>query len=168
MLRAGEESGRKTNSKAELSGRELLLRIVPQIDSPMQWEQVAGRHVVEPVQAWLVDAREKSKEHPERRDWLRGLAEQLNGLLASMERHISAKQQGASDEIRGRLAEAGYAAEDRSLSQIALGVLGGLDGLSCTLVGMRRPEYVDDAMGSEMSGSRDGLAVLRAFSSRNT
>ncbi len=153
---------------------ELLLRIVPQVDSPMNWEQVAGRHVVEPIQAWLVDAREKSKEHQERRDWLRGFVEQLNALLASMERHISAKQQGASDEIRGRLAETGYAADDQSLSQIALGVLGGLDGLSCTLVGMRRPEYVEDAMGAAIVagqdgvGEQNGLAVLRAFSSRNT
>ncbi len=153
---------------------ELLLRIVPQVDSPTNWEQVAGRHVVEPIQAWLVDAREKSQQRPERGDWLREFVEQLNGLLPLMGRHIGAKQQGVSDEVRAQLVEAGYTGDGQSLSRMALGVLGGLDGLSCTLVGMRRPEYVDDAMGTaivagqDAVGGWDGLAVLRAFNSRNT
>ena len=147
---------------------ELLLRIVPRIDSPMHWEQLAGRYVVEPVQAWLVDAREKSKEHEERCDWLRGFVEQLNESLASVGRHVRARQQRVSDEVRARLAEAGYAADEQSLSRRALSVLGSLDGLSCTLVGMRRLDYVEDAMGIEMSGGPDGLAVLRAFNLLNT
>ncbi len=148
---------------------ELLLRVVPRIDSPQHWEQVAGRHVVEPIQAWLVDAREKSQEQPDRGTWLRGFIEQMNPLLPSIGRHLGARQQAASDEVRARLVEAGYPADGQSLSRMALRVHSGLDGLSCTLVGMRRPEYVEDAMGiSTETVSLGSLSILRGFSSPST
>jgi aryl-alcohol dehydrogenase-like predicted oxidoreductase len=81
-----------------------------------------------------------------------------------MERYAAAGQQGASDQIRQRLQQAGYEAAGDSLSQMALRLLAGLDGLSCVLVGMRRAEYVEDAMAIADREPIDSLPILSRFS----
>jgi hypothetical protein len=48
---------------------------------------------------------------------------------------------------------------------MALDVLGGLDGLSCVLVGMRRREYLDDAFGAQKQEGVDSAALLARFNS---
>ena len=142
----------------------LLLRVEPQVESPSHWVQVVGPRVIETVQAWLAGVRDEHQDWPEWNPWMREFIEKMNGALAAIRRRIGARQQHVSDEIRERLIQAGYPARNKSLSRMALGVLSGLEGLSCTLVGMRRPEYVEDAMGTD-DGGLDSHSVLRRFNS---
>ena len=58
---------------------------------------------------------------------------------------------------------AGYPASGESLSRMANNVLLNLDGVSCVLVGMRRPEYVEDSMGTVGLDPVDSLAILSRF-----
>jgi hypothetical protein len=52
-----------------------------------------------------------------------------------------------------------------SLSQIAMGILLRLEGLSCVLNGMRSPRYVDDALESINTPRVDALQMLEHFKS---
>ena len=142
---------------------ELLLRIVPGLRSLSNWEQVAARQVIEPIQAWIVQARENLQHKPEWDTWLKHFVAAINAVLQDMRRYLGTKQQGQSDGVRAKLRAAGYPDSEESLSRLALNVVASLDGLSCALVGMRRPSYVDDAFGVTAMEQVDGLAFLRGF-----
>lgn len=138
--------------------------IVPQLRSAAHWEQVAGQHVIAPIQRWLTQSRQRFVGRAEWNQWQGGFLPLLNAALQGIHRHLSTTQQLASDLIRGRLVEeAGYPNRGESLSRMALNVLLGLEGLSCVLVGMRRPEYVEDAMGAAEIERVDSPGILRRF-----
>jgi aryl-alcohol dehydrogenase-like predicted oxidoreductase len=147
---------------------ELLLEITPQLWSVAHWEQVAGRHVVEPLQAWLIQTQQRLQPNPAWQEWRSRFIELIRPALDLVGAHLAAKQQKTSDQLRQRLVAAGYPETTRSLSRMALDVLAGLDGLSCTLVGMRRREYVDDALGAEKLTGVDSIELLRKFNSPST
>lgn len=73
---------------------------------------------------------------------------------------------GESDAVRRLLIEAGYPSNNvhrESLSQMAIRVLLSLPGLSCVLVGMRRPEYVEDLVDLPSAPPVAGPEILKAF-----
>jgi aryl-alcohol dehydrogenase-like predicted oxidoreductase len=142
---------------------EMLLRVVPGLRSLSTWEQAAGHHVIEPIQAWIVQARENLQNKPEWDTWLKDFVGSINSVLAGLRRYLGTKQQSQSDGVRAKLCAAGYPDSEESLSRLALNVLASLDGLSCALVGMRQPSYVDDAFGITEMEQVDGAAILRAF-----
>lgn len=72
-------------------------------------------------------------------------------------------QQQVSDRVRQRLERSGYTAPGRTLSQMALHVVASLPGVSSVLCGMRRPEYVRDAMAVASFAPVDGVEILRQF-----
>ena len=145
-----------------------FLRIVPQMQSLDHWRHTAGDHIIGPVQAWLAATREQLGENAEWRPWVEEFVSRINPLIESVQNHIEARQQTVSDQIRDRLQRAGYPRTEESLSQMALRVLTGLDGLSCVLVGMRRNVYVEDVMLVADAEPLDSLTILRSFSSRNS
>jgi hypothetical protein len=147
---------------------ELLLGLVPRLWSVGHWEQVAGRHVVEPVQAWLIQTHQKYQQEPQWLSWRERFLDSINPALQEIRAHLGARQQRVSDEVRARLLAAGYPPKERSLSRMALDVLAGLEGLSCVLAGMRRREYVDDALRAEKVDGVDSAALLARFNSLNT
>ncbi len=147
---------------------ELLLGIVPKVWSLAHWEQVAGRHVVEPMQAWLIQMQQQFQQEPRWIAWRDGFVELVNPALRDVREYLAARQQPVSDRVRARLREAGYADGQRTLSRLALDVLAGLDGLSSVLLGMRRREYVGDAFGAERVEGMDSAALLARFNSPNT
>ena len=65
--------------------------------------------------------------------------------------------------MREKLRAAGNSDSEESLSRLALNVIASVDGLSCSLAGMRRASYVDDAFGITVMEQEDGLAVPRGF-----
>ena len=142
---------------------EMLLRVIPGLRSLSTWEQVVGHHVIEPIQAWVVQARENLQNKPEWDAWLKDFVAAINTVLADVRRYLGTKQQGQSDGVRAKLYAAGHPNSEESLSRLALNVLASLDGLSCALVGMRQPSYVDDAFGITEMKQVDGLAILRDF-----
>ena len=142
---------------------ELLLRVVPGLRSLSNWEQVAAHQVIEPIQAWIAEARENLQQKPEWDTWLKDFVAAINAVLEQVRRYLGTKQQGQSDGVRAKLYAAGYPDSEESLSRLALNVLASVGGLSCALVGMRRPGYVEDAFGITAMEQVDGLAVLRGF-----
>ena len=142
---------------------ELLLRVVPGLRSLSSWEQVAAHEVAGPIQAWIVQARENLQHKPEWDTWLKDFVVGINAVLEEVRRYLGTKQQGQSDGVRAKLYAAGYPDSEESLSRLALNVITSVGGLSCALVGMRRPSYVDDAFGITALEQVDGLGVLRGF-----
>ena len=142
---------------------EMLLRVVPGLRSLSNWEQVAAHHVIEPIQAWIVQARETHQDKAEWDTWLKDFVAAINGVLEEVRRYLGTKQQGQSDGVRAKLHAVGCPRSEQSLSRMALNVLASVDGLSCVLVGMRRPSYVEDAFGIIEMEPVDGLAILRGF-----
>ncbi len=160
--------GQPISLATEETMSELFLRVVPQVHTLSHWQQAAPHHIVEPIQAWLLEARQRHGQDPVFEAWLEQFVARINPLFEAVQRQIAARQQSLSDGIRSRLLDAGYPPATRSLSQMALHVLTSLKGLSCVLVGMRRNEYVEDAMSVAALGPVDGLSILGKFSSRST
>ena len=143
---------------------QLLLRLAPGLPKFSNAEQIIGAELIAPIQTWLGSARDQHGENPEWASWMQSFVETINTTLGELGRLLGAKQQGQSDGVRVKLREAGFDLPRQSLSRLALATLGGLPGLSSTLVGMRRRGYVDDAFGVTEMESVDGRAVLDRFS----
>jgi aryl-alcohol dehydrogenase-like predicted oxidoreductase len=144
---------------------EQLEKVMPQITSPNHFEQVAGPYLVRPIQQWLAGAQKTLERQTGWPEWERSFVEEVNGLFESLQRYLSAGQQKTSDAVRARLIKSGYpdTVPPEPLSRMATRVLLSLPGLTCTLVGMRRVEYVDDLMGLPALSAVEGEKILRAF-----
>lgn len=140
-----------------------LLDIVPQIRSVAHWEQAAAPHVVRPIQGWLLQCRQTLAGRAGWEEWHNEFMRLINAALEGVRRYLMAAQQEVSDEVRVGLAQAGYPPSGESLSRLALNVLLGLEGLSGVLVGMRRREYVEDAMTAAGLERVESLQILSRF-----
>jgi hypothetical protein len=147
---------------------DLIERFLARIESISQFERLAGVRLIEPIQAWLVQSNERHGENANWAAWREEFVEIINRVFREAQRYSTAQQQAQSDRIRQRLVAAGYSMPGRSLSQMALHVLTGLPGLSCALVGMRRPEYVADAMAVMEFDEAEGITILEKFNSLST
>ena len=168
-LRHLEETfARLLDDRIRLAGNEsmsdLFLRVIPQVESVPQWQQIAGQNFIEPIRAWIVEAGERFRQRPEWDAWQQDLAKTLNTLLEEVQDFLATQQQDVSDQVRAKLVAAGYPEGDESLSRMALRVLADLEGLSCVLVGMRKPRYVDDVLGAAGPDRLDSLSILARFS----
>jgi aryl-alcohol dehydrogenase-like predicted oxidoreductase len=138
-------------------------KLVPQLESSIHWEGLAGHYVLPPLQAWLQENQQRFAGDPRWQAWVQGLIDLLDDLLDAVARHLSWRDQAISTALRGRLYSAGYPEGSESLSRMAINVLAGLPGLSCILTGMRRTKYVNDAMGATELPSVDALRILQNF-----
>lgn len=141
--------------------------IVPQIHSPAQWEQAFYQYIFLPVERWATECQQLYGGSREWEGWWKKFAPSLPGVLREVERYQAASQQGTSDAIRSRLQQAGYPDAKHSLSQMAHTVLLSLEGASCVLNGMRRPEYVADSLGALALPAVNARRVLTRFRHRN-
>ena len=91
-------------------------------------------------QHWAIECQQLYGGSREWVAWWKKLAQSLPGVLREVKRYQAASQQGSSDAIRSRLEQAGFRDATHSLSQMAHQVLLSLEGASCMLNGMRRPE----------------------------
>jgi len=143
-------------------------KVMPQIRSPGHFEQVAGPYLVRPIQQWLAGAQQTLAAHEHWPDWERNFVGSVNDLFEFLPRHLSAGQQKTSDAVRSRLIQSGYVdtVPPEPLSRMAVRLLLSLPGLTSVLVGMRRPEYVDDLMtlpDEPPLDPRMAETILRAF-----
>ncbi|HYM13877.1 MAG TPA: aldo/keto reductase [Bryobacterales bacterium] len=138
-----------------------LLEIVPQLRSLAHWEQTAGPYVIRPIQEWLQQSRKNLSGRPGWEAWQNQFIPLINAAFDNVQRYLSASQQESSDAVRVQLAQAGYPPSGESLSRLALNVLLGLDGLSAVLAGMRRAEYVEDALGAVAMERVDSREILK-------
>ena len=168
LHRLEEKFTRLLDDRIRLAGNEsmsdLFLRVIPQVESVPQWQQIAGQNFIEPIRAWIVEAGERFRQRPEWDAWQQDLAKTLNTLLEEVQDFLATQQQDVSDQVRAKLVAAGYPEGDESLSRMALRVLADLESLSCVLVGMRKPRYVDDVLGAAGPDRLDSLSILARFS----
>ena len=141
--------------------------LAPQITSPAQWEQAFYEYIILPIERWAVQSQQLFGGTSEWDVWWTRFAQGLPAVLEEMERYVNASQQVVSDEIRAQLKGAGYPDTAESLSRMAQNVLLHLDGVSCVLNGMRRPEYVEDSMGTATLQPVDSLSILSRFRQMN-
>jgi len=137
--------------------------IVPQVKAPAQWEQAFYEYVVMPIERWATECQQLYGGQPEWDTWWKGFAQTLPAVFEEIARYVGSSQQAVSDAVRAQAERAGYPATGESLSRMANNVLLHLDGVSCVLVGMRRPEYVEDTMGTVALDPVDSLAILSRF-----
>jgi uncharacterized protein YyaL (SSP411 family)/aryl-alcohol dehydrogenase-like predicted oxidoreductase len=127
------------------------LRTLPvQLQGFEEWQQVEER-MVAPAVAQMVMALNQGLSGPIGEAWAawrdRYLAE-LDALLGALGAQALRRSQAQSDRVAEALApRLPLSRLGESLSRKALWVLLGTPGVSCVLVGMRRPEYVQDALG---------------------
>lgn len=141
----------------------VLDKLVPQLESSIHWEGLAGHYVLRPLQAWLQENQERFAGDPRWQAWVQELIDLLDDLLDAVARYLSWRDQAISNALRGRLLAAGYPEGPESLSRMAMNVLAGIPGLSCVLNGMRRAKYVNDAMGVTELPPVDALRILQDF-----
>ena len=147
-----------------LSG--MLLQIAPQVRAAADWDWVVERYLAPPLQQWVQNCQEVCQGDSYWEEWQQRYFQTIRTVLENLERYSLARQQKESDRIRSLLEECGYSRPDASLSQIAMSLLLNLQGVSCVLNGMRRPPYVQDAMGAPELPPVDALSILQEFSRR--
>jgi aryl-alcohol dehydrogenase-like predicted oxidoreductase len=152
-----------------LQGRGLALLledIVPQLQSEAHWEQAAGPYVIQPLQAWLKEMQANFAHDMRWQAWVQELAAMINPLFEEIGRFLGGQEQPTSDRVRAGLRKAGYPETGETLSRMALNVLVSTPGVDCVLNGMRRVEYVEDAMGAADLPKVKGLEILDRFRAR--
>ena len=145
---------------------QLFSRVTPSLLQLGDAEPIE-RELVAPIQSWLRAARERHGENPAWPPWMQSFVTAVNTSLEGIGTWLrGARRQEDSDRVRGKLREAGYDSPRQPLSRLALRTLGGLQGLSSILVGMRRRAYVDDAFGILEMEPVDGRAIVKRFNGR--
>jgi hypothetical protein len=120
--------------------------------------------VIYPIREWLMETSQKMHKQSAVFDkWQNRFVDLINPALQEVVRYIACQSQPQSDAVREQLYEHGYPKGNLTLSQMSLSVLTSLPGLSCTLLGMRRPEYVADALPVTEIPPVDGLAILQSL-----
>ncbi|MBI3934141.1 MAG: aldo/keto reductase [Acidobacteria bacterium] len=147
---------------------EYLEFMIPQISSAAHWEKAFHPYVIQPIEKWAVECQQLYGNREEWRAWWQRFTAMFPSVLDQMARHVAGAQQGVSDEVRAQLKLSGYPANNSSLSQLALSLITQLDGVSSVLVGMRRPEYVEDSFGATELASVDARSILSRFRSMNS
>jgi aryl-alcohol dehydrogenase-like predicted oxidoreductase len=140
-----------------------LNRLIPQISSLALWEQNAYRVAVAPIRQWLGEAGRRARDERAFAAWTDAFLEIVNPTLGAIADYAAAQGQPQSDAIRQRLFASGYPLGDATLSQMAINTLRSLPQLSCTLVGMRQPQYVADVLALMELPKVDGKSVLERF-----
>jgi len=141
----------------------ILREVLPRMQSSAHWEAAAGPYLLRPIQAWLHENQQRYARDMRWQAWVEEFVLLVNLALEQIPRHLSCQDQGVSDGVRARLLQAGYPADRESLSRMAINVLVHLPGVSCVLNGMRRRQYVDDAMGVPALPPVDGPRILAGF-----
>ncbi len=146
---------------------EQIAALADQIEDFLHWQQVEQQYIIPRINR-LVAALTHGVP-PERRDRFGAWWERYLPAL----RHLM-QEVGRAAAVKGREQAASIAAaidpalpperRAESLSRKALHVLASTPGVSAVLVGMRRPDYVRDALGVlDWPPLADPLAILRHF-----
>ena len=88
----------------------------------------------------------------------------LNGLIAKIRDHLAVRDARAMQPLRDAMApHLPEPLRERPLSQIAVWALNSLPEVSCVLLGMRRREYVQDALASMKAEAPENRALWMAL-----
>lgn len=143
---------------------EMILQIAPQVRSASDWDWVVERYLAPALQKWMEDYRKDFEGNTFWEEWRESYFQTIRTVLEDLERYSLSRQQEVSDRIRSLLERCGYPHTQASLSQIAMSLLLNLKGVSSVLNGMRRVNYVQDALGVIGLPQVDSLSILQEFS----
>jgi aryl-alcohol dehydrogenase-like predicted oxidoreductase len=145
---------------------EQVAALAEEIDDHQHWEQIARQYVIPRVNM-LIGALARSiprEQEAAWRDWWSRCLPRLDDLTAEVGRRAAVAGAGTPRSIAALIDP--HLPETRrreSLSRKAVWLLSSTPGVSCVLVGMRRSEYVEDAMAvSGWEPHPDPLAIFRA------
>jgi len=129
---------------------EEVTALEPQVEDELHWQQIE-QHQILPRVHWIVTGMARDIDPAVRdrwSDWWGRCLPVLQGLLDEIGRRAAGRGRRRAGAIHSVLAPTLPAERrDESLSRLALWVLASTPGVTCVLVGMRRPAYVGDAMG---------------------
>ncbi len=137
--------------------------MIPQIHSAAHWEQIYFPYVIQPVEKWATECQQLYGQEQDWQSWWLRFTAMIPAVLEDAARYVAGSQQQVSDDVRSQLYLAGYEEDGATLSQMAINTLLHLPGLTSVLTGMRRNEYVADALGVLELGPVDSLAILSRF-----
>jgi uncharacterized protein len=123
----------------------------PQIEDLEQWREIEQQHVIPRIH---FTARKLGQDVPEKlrgrwESWWERCVPQLEGLLQAIGREAARRGGARGGEVAAAI-DPLLPAERRgeTLSRKAIWTVASTRGVSCVLVGMRRPAYVEDAIGA--------------------
>lgn len=129
-------------------GQELA-QAPQQVQGLEAWAQLQQQRIGPEVNQVLQVLAQGFKSEPTFTAWAKRYAETLSRLLEAITSELLGKARAQSDKLKSDLhAHTPEAWKGASLSRIALGALLSEAHVTTVLVGMRRPAYVDDALGA--------------------
>jgi uncharacterized protein len=148
---------------------EEIAGLPEQVEDESHWQQIEQQYIIPRINHVVGDMARNVDEairEPWRLWWERCLPV-LQALLAEVGRMAAERGRARTESIRAGLdplLPAGRRGE--SLSRKALWVLTSTPGVGAVLVGMRRPEYVQDALGIlSWPSLQDAVSVYKALAS---
>lgn len=139
--------------------------VVKDVPSIAEFHTAVRNSFTPAVNTWLLNADRALSSKTDYTDWRKAFGRGLDELMEAMEDKLSRELTVTTDRISSQLSRAGLNTDRCTLSQAALAVLLGLDGVSCVLNGMRSTEYVKDSLGA-LSVKLDSSAVLKSFATQ--
>jgi hypothetical protein len=128
------------------------------------WEEFVATRLVPQVQDALRRLEEFHTESSELGPWQERHVPLLNALIVRIRDHLAARDNRATQPLRDAMApHLPDAVRLRPLSQIAVWALSSLPEVSCVLLGMRRAEYVRDALDSLKLEAPENRALWTAL-----
>ncbi len=145
--------------------------VLPHVESVEGWMQILHGQAFPVIQKAIQIVAQATQQPAERNQlerWVQAYAMALENVSRAMQEHAAAAEHARSAELRQRLSgQVPEAWRSQTLSQMALRTVLTVNGVSCVLNGMRRPEYVRDslgALGGPSTGGSEGLGVMRGWS----
>lgn len=119
---------------------------------------------------WLLNADQTLKTNPRYAAWRAEFAARLDAVMLALEHKTSQALSERARALREAITRSGVDVSAHTLSQLALGAILNLPGVSCVLNGMRTPAYVQDSFGALdviMPAARSVLERFRAEGDMN-
>ena len=176
LARAEDEYRQTFGPFIKGEGSEQLFRFAENLrglDAHLQhlehWTQLESQRI-RPALMEQVEAIDQAMNGPLAEPWGQWRERYLaafRDVSNDLEELAMARSQQLTDSVRELMPD-GSARAQASMSQLAVHVLAGLEGVSSVLVGMRRPEYVEDICSvlnwEACSRSQEVLESLRSWS----
>ena len=113
-----------------------------------RWRQVKTGNLLPRIQGVLDFLRPHAEQNDDLSSWMVSHQEKINAAFTAVASIYAEEAAHKVDRIRQAMAAADRDwAEDGTLSQKALRAIRSTSGVTCTLIGMRREEYVSDVLG---------------------
>jgi aryl-alcohol dehydrogenase-like predicted oxidoreductase len=137
-----------------------LAPVVEQLPSLEEFRRLVTQSFTPAANTWLHNVDQTLKSVAGYGEWRQELGRRLDDVLSALQSELAKTLATRAHEVRSQLKDVGVVNADASLSQLTIATLLNLTGTSCVLNGMRRVDYVDDALGAAQLHVSNAMAVL--------